>query len=222
MGTEVTAIVLDFLNKGIIPDGLNHINIALTPKMKNAKNISHFRLISICNVVYKIASKILVNRLKHVLSNFISKAQSPTILLMHLKLIIFLKKKLVGKNGHFSLKIDMSKTYDRVEWSFFQSMMVALGFHDNFIVVVMRCVSNTSFFIVINGDPISVFSLQIRLRQGDPLFPYLFILYAERFPSLFLATQNNGSFPELVLAGVTLEFRIYSLPIIVLYLVMLC
>lgn len=93
MGTEVTAIVLDFLNKGIIPDGLNHINIALTPKMKNAKNISHFRLISICNVVYKIASKILVNRLKHVLSNFISKAQSPTILLMHLKLIIFLKKK---------------------------------------------------------------------------------------------------------------------------------
>lgn len=116
----------------------------------------------------------------------------------------------------------MSKTYDRVEWSFFQSMMVALGFHDNFIVVVMCCVSNTSFFIVINGDPISVFSLQIRLRQGDPLSPYLFILYAEGLPSLFLATQNNGSFPELVLAGVTLEFRIYSLPIIVLYLVMLC
>ena len=55
VGTEITALVLNFLNNGIIPEGLNHTNIALIPKIKNAKHISHYRPISLCNVVYKIA-----------------------------------------------------------------------------------------------------------------------------------------------------------------------
>ena len=72
IGTDVSALVIDFLNKGIILDGFNHTNIALIPKVKDAKNMTQFRPISLCNVVYKIAYKMVANRLKQVLPDIIS------------------------------------------------------------------------------------------------------------------------------------------------------
>ena len=33
-----------------------------------------------------------------------------------------------GKKGVLALKLDVSKVYDRMEWSFHKSMMIKLGF----------------------------------------------------------------------------------------------
>ena len=57
IGEEVTATVLDFLNSGISPPKFNETHIVLMPKCKEPKNITKYRPISLCNVVYKIASK---------------------------------------------------------------------------------------------------------------------------------------------------------------------
>ena len=65
-------VVLDFLNDGVMLPDLNHINILLIPKMKNPEKMSKFRPISLCNVIYKVISKVLANRLKQVLPNIIS------------------------------------------------------------------------------------------------------------------------------------------------------
>ena len=65
-------VVLDFLNDGVMLPDLNHINILLIPKMKNTEKMSKFRPISLCNVIYKVISKVLANRLKQVLPNIIS------------------------------------------------------------------------------------------------------------------------------------------------------
>ena len=64
VGDNVVLVVLDFLNNGNMLSEINHTNIVLIPKVKNPEKMSDFRPISLCNVIYKIISKVLGNRLK--------------------------------------------------------------------------------------------------------------------------------------------------------------
>ena len=64
VGRVVTKTVLDFLNSSVCPPNFNDTQIVLIPKIKNLFRITDYRPISLCIVVYKLASKTLVNRLK--------------------------------------------------------------------------------------------------------------------------------------------------------------
>ena len=70
------AMVLDFLNHGISHPDFNKTHIFLIPKVKTPKKVTEYRPISFCNVVYKIASKSIANRLKKILPSIISDTQS--------------------------------------------------------------------------------------------------------------------------------------------------
>lgn len=61
---DVTQSVLSWLNSGTLPQLVNHTFITLIPKKKCPEHVSDFRPISLCNVLYKIFSKVLANRLK--------------------------------------------------------------------------------------------------------------------------------------------------------------
>jgi hypothetical protein len=63
LGNDVTAAVLDFLNGGLLPDALNLTTIILIQKTRNPQEMKEFRSISLCNVLYKICSKVLAMRL---------------------------------------------------------------------------------------------------------------------------------------------------------------
>ena len=64
VSTDVINCVLNALNNGILSNGLNETFICLIPKVKNPQRITDFRPISLCNVLYKIISKVLANQLK--------------------------------------------------------------------------------------------------------------------------------------------------------------
>ena len=64
VGSEVIKCVLDSLNSGVLPCGINDTYICLIPKVKSPQKITEYRLISLCNVIYKLISKVLANRLK--------------------------------------------------------------------------------------------------------------------------------------------------------------
>jgi hypothetical protein len=64
IGSSVTNVVLHFLNGGQMPEGVNQTTIVLIPKIKNPQELKEFRPISLCNVIYKLCSKILANILR--------------------------------------------------------------------------------------------------------------------------------------------------------------
>ena len=75
VGEDVTKVILGFLNEGEQLKEINHTNLVLIPKKKSPCSPKDFKPISLCNVVYKLISKVLANRLKGVLPGLINESQ---------------------------------------------------------------------------------------------------------------------------------------------------
>jgi hypothetical protein len=69
------------------------------------------------------------------------------------------------------LEIDLSKAYDRVEWTYIRLLLTHLGFEVLVINWMMACITSISFAILINGVASPFFKLDMGLRQGIPLSP---------------------------------------------------
>lgn len=76
LGDYLTGEVLQAVNNSSIPEGWNDTAIVMIPKVENPDKVSQFLPISLCNVVYKVISKLLANRLKAILPEIISDHQS--------------------------------------------------------------------------------------------------------------------------------------------------
>lgn len=114
---------MKFLSSGVLNEKVNHSYISLIPKLKNPMKVSEFRHISLCNVLYKIISKTLANRLKTILQDIISPNQSAFVLgrliydnvIAAYETINSMHTRMWGKVGYMVLKLYMSKAYDMVE-----------------------------------------------------------------------------------------------------------
>ena len=141
--------------------------LTLIPKVKNARRVTDFQPISLSNVLYKLIAKVLANRLKPLLPQIISKTQSAfmservitdNILIAH-EMLHSLKAKWTGKLGYMALKLDMSKVYDWVEWSFLEKIMLKMGFSEKFLHLISMCVCFVTYSIMLNGKPYGFISL---------------------------------------------------------------
>ena len=71
-----------------------------------------------------------------------------------------------------AVKLDINKTYDCVEWTFLQRMMVKLGLDPNWVHSAMEIVTTTSYSVLIIGEPKGYITPTWGIRQGDPLYSY--------------------------------------------------
>lgn len=201
MGDDISAAVLDCLNRCHLPEEVNHTYITLIPKVKSLEKISEFRQISLCNVIYKLVSKVLANRLQKFLPLFILENQSAfqagrvitNNVLMAFETLHYMKHHHSGKSDFMALKLDMSKAFDRVEWFFLRSVMRRKGFHENWVALMMECITTISYSFLLNGEPLDIIRPTRGIRQGDPLSPYLFLLRTEGLHGLLSKAAKLGT-----------------------------
>jgi hypothetical protein len=201
MGKEVGQFIIDILNSGNVPSNLNMTHIALIPKVKSPTCVIEFRPISLCNVVYKLISKVLANRLKKVLHQIISPSQSAFIpgrlitdnILAAYETLHTMHSRMGGKKSFMAVKLDMCKVHDRVEWKFLEETMKRLGFATRWRQLIMMCVTTVQYAVVVNGESCGHILPSRGLRQGDPISPYLFLICAEVLSSMLLRANREGA-----------------------------
>lgn len=200
---SVSNAVLGFLNGGEMPGDVNRTLLVLIPKVANAQDLSQFRPISLCNVLYKLCSKTMANHLRLILDDIIAEEQSAFVpgrlitdnVIIAYECIHYLRNK-KGKTGVCAVKLDMAKAYDRVEWNYLKEIMIALGFSEKWCSLIMKCVTTVSFSVRVNGVFSDIFQPTRGIRQGDPISPYLFLLCAEGLSCLL-----NGIGPRFLSRG---------------------
>ena len=95
-------------------------------------------------------------------------------------------------SGYMALKLDMSKAYDRVEWTFLEEIMRKMGFNERWISLTMICVKTVTYSVLVSGEPKGLIHPSRGIRQGDPLSPFLFLLCTKGLNELIKNAELKG------------------------------
>jgi exonuclease III len=205
---EVWEILEDSRASGQILKALNSTFLALIPKEGQAQHPQQYRPIALCNIIYKLLTKVIASRLKPILPTIISPEQSgyvegrqimDSIILAH-EVIHSLQK---TKTPGMLLKLDISKAFDKLNWEYMRAMLIAFGFDQSWVSWIMNLTSSAFFSILINGIPSRTFSPSRGIRQGDPLSPFLFIIMAEGLGRSIQAAIEGNRLKGLPLHGIS-------------------
>lgn len=182
LGPEVLASIRHFFFCSFMPSSTNSTILSLVPKHPGASMITDYRPISCLNTLYKVVSRLLVRRLKPILSSLIVPNQTAFVrgrlLIENTSLAGELINGYHKLNGQrrITIKVDIAKAFDTLSWSFLFSCLQGLNLPPKFVSWLRACVCTPSFTVGYNGAINGYFKGTRGLRQGDPLSPYLFVI----------------------------------------------
>ncbi|KAI0529236.1 hypothetical protein KFK09_001783 [Dendrobium nobile] len=151
--------ILYFLQHGDMEKSWKDTLIELIPNISNPMSPSNYRPISLCNSIYKVAAKVILNRLSFITPKVISKEQAAFIqgrsISDHILIAqeVFHKFKfLKSSKGLVAYKIDMEQAYDSISWDTLEGVLKYYEFPPLFSKVILECVLMPRFSIIINGS----------------------------------------------------------------------
>ena len=159
--------------------------ITCLPKPNKARNIlKNWRPISLLNVIYKLMSSAIANRLKTVLNKLINQDQKG-----------FITGRYIGENIRvvydvlfeskqqqipgLLLSIDFQQAFDSISWKFIHKVLDYFNFGPSIKRWIKLFQTGVQSCILQNGFMSDFFYLQRGCRQGDPISLYIFILCVE-------------------------------------------
>lgn len=183
--------------------------ITCLPKGDKPKQfLKNWRPITLLNVIYKLASGSIAERIKQVLDKLISKEQTG-----------FMSGRYIGENTRLIydilhttekldipgllLIIDFEKAFDSISWKFIGKVLSFLNFGESIKQWIKVFYNDISASVVQCGFLSESFIVQRGCRQGDPLSPYIFLLCAEILTRLFKSNKD--------IKGIKIEDTEYTL-----------
>jgi hypothetical protein len=183
---------------------VNLTDICLIPKVNKPEFVSQFRPISLCNVTYKIITKVIVNRLKEIVAQVVSPFQTGFVPGRNITENIVIAQEMLhsmvrmrSKVGFFAIKVDLAKAYDRLDWSFLHKVLLEVRVPNELISVIMKCVTSVQSNVLWNGARSEYFQPQCGIRQGDPMSPYLFVLSMDKLSHIIADAIEDGNWKPM-------------------------
>ena len=157
-------------DSGRLLKAFNCTALTLIPKSSSSSKLTDYRPISCCNIVYKIISGVLAQRLKGLLPDLISPEQTAFVPERRIADNILLAQEML-QNYHkpsttprSTIKVDIQKSFDTVNWKFLLDILSLMGFPCMFIKWISECVTTPIFSININGELAGFFESSRGLR----------------------------------------------------------
>ena len=186
---KLAQVLRDAVGGAPLPPSMMEGDICVLHKKKARTDVRNYRPITLLNSDYKVYTKVLANRLKEVVHQFVSEAQKgfvPDVFIaecsMTLNLIeAWINEEPEDREGLF-LFLDMEKAFDRVSYKYLNDAMEALAFGPNFrraVGLMYDEASPPKRRILANGYYSDWFEIKSGVAQGCPLSPLLFLLVAE-------------------------------------------
>eukprot|EP00253_Pinus_taeda_P009559 PITA_09559 len=206
ISTEVWELVEESRSMHWILPFLNSTFIALVPKGQGSNTPDKYRPIALCNVIYKLISKVVANRLKPLLPLLILLEQTRYVEGRQIMDGIILSNEVIHslkilKKPGMILKLDLSKAFDKLSWECIHQMLLAFGFNATWTRWIMNLISSPCFSVLLNVSPSVPFRPSRGIRQGDPLSPFLFVLMAEGLSRLLHHAISSQAIKGIVLHG---------------------
>ncbi|VVA23746.1 PREDICTED: ribonuclease H At1g65750, partial [Prunus dulcis] len=125
-------------------------------------NMAQLRPISLCNTLYKVISKILVSRLRPIMTKIVSPTQVSFVPGRHIVDNIVIAQEMLHK------------------FKVAKEVLCEIGIEGRTLELIMHCISSVRYKAILNGELTADFSPKCGIRQGDPLSPYIFVLCMEK------------------------------------------
>jgi hypothetical protein len=207
IGQDVWEVVEESRSSGQVLQAFNATFLTLIPKEERVTNPKQFRPIALCNVIYKIITKVIANRLKPILPFIISKEQAGYVEGRQIMDSVILANEVVSslkttKTPGMLIKLDLSKAFDRANWQYLRAILKSFGFDHAWVHWILNLTSSAFFSILVNGVPSRPFSASRGIRQGDPLSPFLFVLMAEGLGRYIKSAVLEGTLQGLPLHNI--------------------